>query len=78
MEELRNENNEEPMIAEEPLVEQRPSTKYGRTAYQQQLEEQERFKKEQKASETDSVEKFEEKNDSFNKEKLYCYQDWKN
>jgi len=40
MEELKNENVTEPFVAEEAVVEQRPSTKYGRTAYQQQLQEE--------------------------------------
>lgn len=34
MDEMKNEN-----VTEEPVIEQRPSTKYGRTAYQQQLQE---------------------------------------
>lgn len=44
MEELKNENiveqstAEGESVAEEPVIEQRPSTKYGRTAYQQQLQ----------------------------------------
>lgn len=50
MEELKKENPEEQLVAEEiiiqetvkeePVIEQRPSTKYGRTAYQQQLKEE--------------------------------------
>ena len=36
MDEMKNEN-----ITEEPVVEQRPSTKYGRTAYQQQMQQEE-------------------------------------
>lgn len=53
MEELRRENLEEQQvekeetikeetIKEEPAIEQRPSTKYGRTAYQQQLKEEQK------------------------------------
>jgi len=38
MEELKNENVNEQPVAD--VVEQRPSTKYGRTAYQQQLQEE--------------------------------------
>jgi len=38
MEELKNENVTEQPVAD--VVEQRPSTKYGRTAYQQQLQEE--------------------------------------
>lgn len=46
MEELKNEYLKE-QETEEPVIEQRPSTKYGRTAYQQQLkEEQEKAAKE--------------------------------
>ena len=44
MEELEKENLEtqsvEESVKEEPIAEQRPSTKYGRTAYQQQLKEE--------------------------------------
>ncbi len=39
MEELKNENVTEQSGAEEHTPEQRPSTKYGRTAYQQQMQE---------------------------------------
>lgn len=40
MDELKNENVTEQPVAEELVVEQRPSTKYGRTAYQQQMQEE--------------------------------------
>lgn len=40
MEELKNENVTEQPGAEEHTPEQRPSTKYGRTAYQQQMQEE--------------------------------------
>ena len=40
MEDLKNENEMEQTIAEEPVIEQRPSTKYGRTAYQKQMQEE--------------------------------------
>lgn len=40
MEDLKNENGMEQTEAEEPVIEQRPSTKYGRTAYQQQMQEE--------------------------------------
>ena len=40
MEELKNENEMGQTVAEEPVIEQRPSTKYGRTAYQQQMQEE--------------------------------------
>lgn len=40
MEEFKNENVTESCDAEEVVIEQRPSTKYGRTAYQQQLQEE--------------------------------------
>jgi len=40
MEELKKENEMEQPVAEEQVVEQRPSTKYGRTAYQQQMQEE--------------------------------------
>jgi len=40
MDELKNENVTEQQVNEEPVIEQRPSTKYGRTAYQQQLQEE--------------------------------------
>ena len=40
MEDLKNENEMEQRMQEEPVIEQRPSTKYGRTAYQQQMQEE--------------------------------------
>lgn len=40
MEDLKSENGMEQTEAEEPVIEQRPSTKYGRTAYQQQMQEE--------------------------------------
>lgn len=40
MEELKNDNLVEQAGNEEPVIEQRPSTKYGRTAYQQQLQQE--------------------------------------
>ena len=40
MEDLKNENGMEQTVVEEPVIEQRPSTKYGRTAYQQQMQEE--------------------------------------
>lgn len=40
MDEFKNENVTEQPVEETPAVEQRPSTKYGRTAYQQMQEEQ--------------------------------------
>ncbi len=40
MDELKDENLTEQPVAEDTVVEQRPSTKYGRTAYQQQMQEE--------------------------------------
>lgn len=40
MDELKNENVTEQQVAEDAAVEQRPSTKYGRTAYQQNANQQ--------------------------------------
>lgn len=40
MEDLKNENEMGQTVVEEPVIEQRPSTKYGRTAYQQQMQEE--------------------------------------
>lgn len=78
MEELRNENNEEQIISEEPIIEQRPSTKYGRTAYQQQLQEEERLRKEQEKAQPYQSEEYQErKYYSFDAEKLYQHEDWK-
>lgn len=78
MEELRNENNEEQIISEEPVIEQRPSTKYGRTAYQQQLQEEERLKKEQESSQTYQSKEYQEKKDFFDAERLYQQEKWQN
>ena len=47
MEELRNDNLSGQTGTEEPVIEQRPSTKYGRTAYQQQQEAVDRSWQEQ-------------------------------
>ncbi len=77
MEELRNEKNEEQIISEETIIEQRPSTKYGRTAYQQQLQEEEKLKKEQNFSQAYQSEEHQEKTYSFDAEKLYQHEDWK-
>lgn len=77
MEELRNEKNEEQIISEEPVIEQRPSTKYGRTAYQQQLQEEERLKKEQESRNPEKSEEYQENSYSFDAEKFYQQETWK-
>jgi len=55
MEELKNENVTEQPVAEESAVEQRPSTKYGRTAYQQQMQEEQPGQEQQNAYEQEPV-----------------------
>lgn len=50
MDGLKNEN-----VTEEPVVEQRPSTKYGRTAYQQQLQEEQAAQSQQTAAQEQPV-----------------------
>lgn len=77
MEDLKNENGMEQTEAEEPVIEQRPSTKYGRTAYQQQMQEELAAQEKRNAGESYQQSNWQEQN-SYSQQIYSAYTPYEN
>ena len=72
MEDLKNENEIEQVVTDEPVVEQRPSTKYGRTAYQQQMQQERAMQGELNAENTHQQSEWQEQ-ESYSRQAYSVY-----